>query len=141
MKKMKKCILSLWLCCMAFVQGQAQQITGKVMDENNSPMEFVNVVLLTAEDSTFVKGAVTKADGSFVIDTECKGGILRAVRGVSNGIQDLQRCERWYYPDAVGGKDDGRGSGERTTATVQNDGRGHDDYRCQHHAQQTRYSR
>lgn len=78
MKKMKKCILSLWLCCMAFVQGQAQQITGKVMDENNSPMEFVNVVLLTAEDSTFVKGAVTKADGSFVIDTECKGGILRA---------------------------------------------------------------
>lgn len=75
---MKKCILSLWLCCMAFVQGQAQQITGKVMDENNSPMEFVNVVLLTAKDSAFVKGAVTKEDGSFVIDTECKGGILRA---------------------------------------------------------------
>lgn len=43
----------------------AQNITGKVVDENNAPLEFVNVVLLDS-DSTYMSGTVTKEDGSFL---------------------------------------------------------------------------
>ena len=50
--------------CTAFAQG----ITGKVVDENNEPMEFVNVVLLSNTDSAYIAGTVTKADGSFLIE-------------------------------------------------------------------------
>ena len=50
--------------CTAFAQG----ITGKVVDENNEPMEFVNVVLLSNTDSAYIAGTVTKADGSQLLN-------------------------------------------------------------------------
>lgn len=55
------CVFSV---CTAFAQG----ITGKVVDEYNKPMDFVNVVLLTNTDSAYIAGTVTKADGSFLFE-------------------------------------------------------------------------
>ena len=42
-------------------------ITGKVVDENNSPLGFVNVVLLKA-DSTYIAGTITDEDGAFLFN-------------------------------------------------------------------------
>ncbi len=42
----------------------AQNITGKVMDENQQPIEFVTITILT-EDSSFVKGCITDSSGYF----------------------------------------------------------------------------
>ena len=53
-----KTILSLILAVLATATTMAQSITGKVVDENNSPLDFVNVVLLKA-DSTYIAGTVT----------------------------------------------------------------------------------
>lgn len=45
----------------------AQNITGKIVDENHSPLDFVNVVFLSA-DSTYIAGTVTDKNGEFIFD-------------------------------------------------------------------------
>ena len=44
----------------------AQKVTGFIKDENNKPIEFANVVL-TAENTDKINGALSSADGSFEI--------------------------------------------------------------------------
>jgi len=44
---------------------QAQDIKGKVCDEQGSPLEFVNVVMRTLPDSALVTGTVTTDAGTF----------------------------------------------------------------------------
>lgn len=51
------------LCISGYVQ--AQRIAGKVVDETNVPLEFANIVLLSATDSAFVQGTISNEDGSF----------------------------------------------------------------------------
>lgn len=51
------------LCISGYVQ--AQRIAGKVVDETNAPLEFANIVLLSATDSAFVQGTISNEDGSF----------------------------------------------------------------------------
>lgn len=41
-----------------------QNIVGTVVDENNEPMEFVNIVVLS-NDSTFITGTTSHAEGKF----------------------------------------------------------------------------
>ena len=62
-----KTILSLILAVLATATTMAQSITGKVVDENNSPLDFVNVVLLKA-DSTYIAGTVTDENGVFLFN-------------------------------------------------------------------------
>lgn len=56
-----KRILLLFLLLLigtAAMTGKTQDITGRIVNAEGNPMEFVNVVLLSA-DSTFVQGART----------------------------------------------------------------------------------
>lgn len=46
------------------------EIRGKVTNEKNEPLAYSNVLLLTASDSTFVNGCVTREDGSFLMIAE-----------------------------------------------------------------------
>lgn len=71
MRNKKKCsfmriilMTFLWLCS---IDSLAQTITGRVVDELSQPMAFANVMLLNGADSSFIKGAITKDDGTFVI--------------------------------------------------------------------------
>ena len=43
----------------------AQNITGKVTDTENQPIEFANVALYSLPDSTLVTGTVTNTEGEF----------------------------------------------------------------------------
>ena len=54
----------------------AQTITGKVVDEDNEPLAFANVVLHKA-DSTFIAGTVTDTCGLFVISAHPEVSILQ----------------------------------------------------------------
>lgn len=47
--------------------GQTYQIKGKVVDSENQPIPFSNVLLLMAKDSTFVQGTSADDDGRFVL--------------------------------------------------------------------------
>ena len=55
----------------------AGTVTGCVLDENQVPMPYVNVLLLNSADSTFVQGTVTGEDGAFSIVGEVETGILK----------------------------------------------------------------
>ncbi len=59
---MKKTFFILTFCLMAMVV-QAQNINGRIIDENAKPLPFTNVVLLSLPDSTFVQGAVSDING------------------------------------------------------------------------------
>lgn len=52
-------------------------VTGYIVDENNQPLEFVNIALLSLNDSTYVQGATSDVDGKFHIVTPETVGILR----------------------------------------------------------------
>ena len=67
---MKKSIL-LIICCLCYVGNlMAQNISGKVVDENQNPLPSVNVVLQTLKDSSFVTGVATASSGQFSIPVE-----------------------------------------------------------------------
>ncbi len=57
-------------------EAQTQTIKGKVIDENNLPVAYANVVLLKA-DSTFVNGTVTDTSGYFSVEAKSKSDLLR----------------------------------------------------------------
>lgn len=54
----------------------AQTITGRVVDENNEPLAYANVILHKA-DSTFIAGTVTDTCGLFVISSHPETSILQ----------------------------------------------------------------
>lgn len=51
-------------------------VTGRILDQDNKPLEFVVVTLLKAEDSTLVKGSVTDAEGKFSLENIAPGKFL-----------------------------------------------------------------
>ena len=58
---------------MASVPAFCREITGKVVGENMTPLDFVNVVIY--RDSTYVTGAVTDTDGRFSITADVNGNL------------------------------------------------------------------
>lgn len=64
MKKILFFALLLFPCSLCF----AQRITGVVMNPENAPIEFANILLFNATDSTYITGAVSDEEGKFVIN-------------------------------------------------------------------------
>ena len=50
------------------VQIMAQNITGKVVDANGTPIEYANVILQT-KDSVYVTGCITDSLGDYTLQT------------------------------------------------------------------------
>ena len=75
-KDMKRLILFSMMCLVA-IASTAQDISGRVIDEQAQPMPFANVVFLNRSDSAFIAGAVTKNDGTFTIETDRNNGLLK----------------------------------------------------------------
>ena len=73
---MKRLILFSMMCLVA-IASTAQDISGRVIDEQAQPMPFANVVLVNRADSAFIAGAVTKDDGTFSISTDKQDGLLK----------------------------------------------------------------
>ena len=66
-------IMFLGLCPMLM----AQNIQGVVTDIKGMPLSFTNVVELAQADSSFVKGTVSKEDGSFMLEDIKTGNVIR----------------------------------------------------------------
>jgi hypothetical protein len=58
------------LSCIILITNYlpATNIQGKVMDENNEPIEFANIVLYSLPDSTLLTGTTTDSLGNFIFD-------------------------------------------------------------------------
>ncbi len=57
--------------------AMAPDMSGTVLDEKGEPMPFVNVVMLSLPDSTFIQGAMTDDQGRFQIVTPKNGALLK----------------------------------------------------------------
>lgn len=73
---MKQIVLIL-IAVAAAVPAFCREIAGKVVGENETPLDFVNVVLY--RDSTYVTGAVTDSDGRFSISTDVNGNLTARI--------------------------------------------------------------
>ena len=69
-------LMAAMMICLTF-HAKTQDVIGKVIDKNNNPVPFVNVVLLSLPDSSFVQGAVTDEQGMFKIVTSLHEGLLK----------------------------------------------------------------
>lgn len=74
---MRTLLIILAVCCNACML-HAQAITGTLIGENGIPVEYANVILMVAEDSTFIDGCITNEDGRFELEnTAHKGNLLK----------------------------------------------------------------
>ena len=68
-------LAAVMISMMAF--AKSHDLSGKVIDANGEPLHYVNVVLFSLPDTTFIQGAVTDEQGLFHIVTDKNEGILR----------------------------------------------------------------
>lgn len=61
---MRKMVFALLMACGTLV-GNAQGLSGSLVDELGMPVGFANVVLLSLPDSTMVQGTITDEQGRF----------------------------------------------------------------------------
>lgn len=59
------------------VSLSAQTVSGKLIDENNKPLPYANVVLLSLPDSAFVSGTISSEDGTFKLETKSENQIMK----------------------------------------------------------------
>lgn len=70
--------LYVFLAYISFsIACAAQDITGKVVDEQGNAVQYANVALLQSTDSAFIKGVVSDATGRFSINAPYKDGIVK----------------------------------------------------------------
>ena len=79
MKKMNFRLAALVAAMLVAVSAMAKSpdMGGMVVDEKGEPMPFVNVVLLSLPDSTYIQGAMTDEMGRFQIITPNSGALLK----------------------------------------------------------------
>lgn len=70
----KGCFMAIF-CCLNLV-ANAQDVTGKVVDEQSCPIAYANVILQEA-DSSYVEGTTTNAEGMFSLPWKDKARLVR----------------------------------------------------------------
>lgn len=68
-------VLLALLACMA--RAFAQSVTGKLIDENNLPLPYANVVLLSLPDSAFVSGTISSEEGTFKLEPTSRNQVVK----------------------------------------------------------------
>lgn len=64
------------LSVLLSVATYAQTLTGKIIDQQNQPVPFANVIALDA-DSVFINGNVSGEDGIFRIEATEQAALLK----------------------------------------------------------------
>ena len=72
---MKRMYMALVGLLLGVVWTHAQNLTGKVVDENREPLVYANVVLQTA-DSVYLAGTITGLDGKFELSLHEKAKLI-----------------------------------------------------------------
>lgn len=54
----------------ANIDTKAQNVSGRVFDEKRHPLSFATLMVLSAADSSYITGAVSRDDGSFKLNLE-----------------------------------------------------------------------
>ena len=65
---------------MTVTEAISGTVKGKVLDQNNQPVEFATATLVDPETQKIVKGEVSNSKGEFVINKVNKGDYLLIIR-------------------------------------------------------------
>ena len=63
---MKSKVIMMLMLLTASIHTYAQTISGRLVDEQNQPLQYANIVLLSLPDSTFVSGTISDEMGDFI---------------------------------------------------------------------------
>lgn len=87
MKHIMTFLFALFSLSSALAQQPAQytKISGSVTDTTGKPLEFATVMLLKAQDSTLVRGAISDAAGHYELESRATGQHLVAAQQVGYG--------------------------------------------------------
>ena len=100
---MKRFYLFLLGIMALIVTTQAQNLTGKVLDEKNMPLAYANVILQTA-DSVYLAGTTTDVEGKFTLAKHENAKLINiSFVGYSTLVKKLtsnQLGNIQLYPDA-----------------------------------------
>lgn len=78
MNEAMKRFLSLLICyCCPLCAIMSQTLCGKLIDEQENPLPYANIVLLSLPDSAFVTGTVSSEDGTFRLNATCDNRLIR----------------------------------------------------------------
>ena len=80
---MKSVVLLLLSAVMSVTAVYGREISGKVVGENDTPLDYVNVVLY--RDSTYITGTVTDQAGLFSVPTDADANLAIKVSFVGYG--------------------------------------------------------
>lgn len=72
-----KQLITLIIAILAVIPAFGREISGKVVDENDAPLDFVNVVLY--HESEYLIGGITDEEGNFSISTDFNESISAKV--------------------------------------------------------------
>ena len=74
---MKSKVIMMLMLLTASIHTYAQTISGRLVDEQNQPLQYANIVLLSLPDSTFVSGTISDEMGDFRLSKDEKGKLVR----------------------------------------------------------------
>lgn len=58
----------LFFLCSYVCISQENKISAQVIDQNNAPISYANVILIHKDDDSIIKGTITDEKGHFLID-------------------------------------------------------------------------
>ena len=91
---MKRNFLTMMMALLAVLAATADTFTGRVVDETQAPAPFANVVLLSANDSAFVAGTTTGADGRFTLTGHAARPIIKITYlGYKTQVLEVAGCD------------------------------------------------
>ena len=74
---MKRLVTIFYLLIVMLLSVNAQNICGRLLDYQDQPLAYANVVLLSLPDSTFIDGVITDDKGCFALFQNNQGTLLR----------------------------------------------------------------
>ena len=84
----------MMMALLAVLAAAADTFTGRVVDETQAPAPFANVVLLSANDSAFVAGTTTGADGRFTLTGHAARPIIKITYlGYKTQVLEAAGCD------------------------------------------------
>ena len=84
----------MMMALLAVLAATADTFTGCVVDETQAPAPFANVVLLSANDSAFVAGTTTGADGRFTLTGHAARPIIKITYlGYKTQVLEAAGCD------------------------------------------------
>lgn len=91
---MKRNFFTLMMALLTVLAATADTFTGRVVDETQAPAPFANVVLLSANDSAFVAGTTTGADGRFTLTGHAARPIIKITYlGYKTQVLEAAGCD------------------------------------------------